>query len=175
MKEAEGRPNSAPVPRPSKGVTAVRVGAEGGVVGLGGKRQGSTAAPASHDLRGDDFLVLGSGGVVLQAAAEGGDVLVELAEDRVTAVAPERGRLRGLDAAEFVRVAQDAGVLGKTGPYFPCSRWSVSLGMATACGLISMSAPPRSAGRNLPPAWHRRAGRARWAGEEGAGGSAAGR
>lgn len=90
-----------------EGVTSVRVGAEGGVVGLRGQRQGSAAAPASHDLCGDQFFVLGAGGVVLQVAAELGDVLVELAEDRVAAVASQHGRLGGLDTADLVRVAED--------------------------------------------------------------------
>jgi hypothetical protein len=56
------------------------VGAQGRIVVHRAEGQRRAAAPAAHHLGGQQFLVLGSRGVVAQMPAEGGDVLVQLAE-----------------------------------------------------------------------------------------------
>ena len=85
-----------------------RVGAELGIVALGGERQRRAALPASDHLRAEQRLLLAARRLRAQVLPVGRDPRVQLAEDDVGAVAAEhlRGRHRR-QLARLVRVAED--------------------------------------------------------------------
>ena len=91
-----------------EGVVAVRVGAQLGVVLVRSQRQRRPARPAPDDLGAQPLLLGGVLGVLMQVLAEGGRARVQLAEDRVGAVAAQHLRLRdGGHGVGLVLVAQD--------------------------------------------------------------------
>ena len=51
------------------------------------------AAPASHHLRGQQFLAFGSGCVRLQILTKRGDPLVQFPKDHITSITPQNIRL----------------------------------------------------------------------------------
>ena len=89
-------------------VVALRVGAELGIVALGGERQRRAALPAADHLGAEQRLLLAARRLRAQVLPVGRDPRVQLAEDDVGAVAAEhlRGRHRR-QLAGLVRVAED--------------------------------------------------------------------
>ena len=89
-------------------VVALRIGAELRIVLLGRQHQRSAAAPAAHQLRRDQFLLLGCVAVLLQEIAETPDVLLEAPVGEKAAVARQDLGLRQRDrSAVLVGVAEE--------------------------------------------------------------------
>ena len=71
------------------------------------ERQRRAAAPAAHDLRGQELFVFRAGGVGLQVATECSNALVQLPEGDVGSVPAENLGSKRLDAADLVGIAED--------------------------------------------------------------------
>ena len=91
---AERALEAARVVAVQEGVVALRVGAQLGVVALGGQRQRRAAAPAPDELGGQQLLLGRAGGALAQVLPEGRHPRVQLAEDHVGAVAAQHLGLR---------------------------------------------------------------------------------
>ena len=87
-------------------VVAFRVRAKFRIVMKRAQRQRRTAAPASHHLCCEKFLVLRTDRVRLEKFAKLGYALVQLAEDYVRAVASEEFRRSLLNATHLVRITE---------------------------------------------------------------------
>jgi hypothetical protein len=74
-------------------VVPLRIGAHRRIVLVGTAHEGSDAAPAVHELRGEQLLTLGRLAVLAQEIAELPDVLFEPSISHVGSVAHELGRL----------------------------------------------------------------------------------
>ena len=91
-----------------EGVVAFWVGPKFGIVLLWSQCQRRPAAPAPNDLGGQPLLLGAVLGVLAQILAEGGYARVQLAEDRVGAVAAQHLGLRDWgDVVELILVPQD--------------------------------------------------------------------
>ena len=75
-------------------VVALQVGAERRVVLLGRQHERRAAAPAAHQLRRDQLLLLRRLAVLAEELAERADVLLELAVGEIAAVAGQASGLR---------------------------------------------------------------------------------
>ena len=70
--------------------------------------EGCAAAPASHHLRGHQFLAFGFGCVGLQVLTKRSHSLVQLAKDHITSISPQRIRRRyGRCSSHLIGVAKD--------------------------------------------------------------------
>ena len=79
-----------------------------GVVALRGQHQRGAAAPAAHELRGEQLLSFGCVGVLAQVVAERADVLLKPPVGHVAAVARQHLGLRQISGRPvFVGIAQD--------------------------------------------------------------------
>ena len=77
------------------------------IVALGGQNEGGTAAPAAHELRREQFLIIRRVGVLVQIVAEQSNVLLQSPVGHVASIAAQYFWLRQIGRPVLVGIAED--------------------------------------------------------------------
>ena len=77
------------------------------IVVIGGQNEGGTAAPAAHELRREQFLIIRRVGVLVQIVAEQSNVLLQSPVGHVASIAAQDFWLRQIGRPVLVGIAED--------------------------------------------------------------------